>query len=195
MMKIILLFLSAIFANDSIDTVYVDKQNSQVNWIGRKVTGEHSGYINLSSGWIVLKNSIPITGSIIIDMHSITTTDIESPEWSLKLTNHLKNDDFFSVDSFPEASIKIHSAIKYNEKNKFEILAALTIRGITHDISFPIQLESKDNIMTATGSIDINRTLFNIKYKSGKYFPDLGDRMIYDDFTILFKLKTITNKK
>ena len=87
------------------------------------------------------------------------------------------------------------NSIKYNEKNKLEVLAALTIRGITHDISFPIQLESKENIMIATGSIDINRTLFNIKYKSGKYFSDLGDRMIYDDFTILFKLKTITNNK
>tara|TARA_Y100001970_G_scaffold291290_1_gene427870 strand:- start:160 stop:744 length:585 start_codon:yes stop_codon:yes gene_type:complete len=194
-MKIILLFLSTIWANDIIDTVYVDKVNSQVNWVGRKVTGEHSGYINLSSGWIALKNSVPISGSIVMDMHSITTTDIESPEWSLKLTNHLKNDDFFSVDSFPKASLEINAST-YNKKNKqIDVFASLTIRGITNDISFPIQLESKDNIMIATGSIDINRTLFNIKYKSGKYFPDLGDRMIYDDFTILFKLKTITNKK
>ena len=82
------------------DTLQVDLVNSQINWIGRKVTGEHSGTLNLSGGWVVLdKNSINY-GKFIFDMASISNTDIESPEWKQKLEDHLKSEDFFHSDSF-----------------------------------------------------------------------------------------------
>ena len=191
MFRLVIVWLSIIWSND---TLFVDIDNSQLNWVGRKITGEHAGHIKLSEGWVVMHGNIPVDGLFSIDMASIKNTDIESPEWSLKLENHLKSDDFFSVDSFPAATLYISPFAddKISEQNKHLNYASgsLTICGITHDVSIPFQLAQERNIFVATGSIEIDRTLYNINYKSGKFFNNLGDKMIYDDFTIEFMLVT-----
>ena len=175
------------------DTLQVDMENSQIKWIGRKVTGEHSGTLNLSGGWVVLdKNSIN-SGKFIFDMASISNTDIESPEWKQKLEVHLKSEDFFHTDSFPHAILEIkgrQSLIIENSKKSDQILADLTIRGITHEIKFPFDLTQSQNNFNAEGSVDIDRTLYNIQYKSGKFFDELGDKLIYDNFTVQFMVQT-----
>ena len=175
------------------DTLQVDMENSQIKWIGRKVTGEHSGTLNLSGGWVVLdKNSIN-SGKFIFDMASISNTDIESPEWKQKLEDHLKSEDFFHTDSFPQAILEIKGlqlVFIENSKNSEQILADLTISGITHEIKFPFELTQSQNNFTAKGSVDIDRTLYNINYKSGKFFDELGDKLIYDNFTVQFKVQT-----
>ena len=175
------------------DTLQVDMENSQIKWIGRKVTGEHSGTLNLSGGWVVLdKNSIN-SGKFIFDMASISNTDIESPEWKQKLEDHLKSEDFFHTDSFPHAILEIkgrQSLIIENSKISAQVLADLTIRGITHEIKFPFDLTQSQNNFNAEGSVDIDRTLYNIQYKSGKFFDELGDKLIYDNFTVQFKVQT-----
>ena len=175
------------------DTLQVDLENSQIKWIGRKVTGEHSGTLNLSGGWVVLdKNSIN-SGKFIFDMASISNTDIESPEWKQKLEDHLKSEDFFHTDSFPHAILEIkgrQSLIIENSKKSDQILADLTIRGITHEIKLPLDLTQSQNNFNAEGSVDIDRTLYNIQYKSGKFFDELGDKLIYDNFTVQFMVQT-----
>jgi len=129
-------------------------------------------------------------------MKTITTTDIESLEWSQKLDKHLMNEDFFFVDSFPTATLKVKNSKTQDLYlvNPIHIITAdLTIRGITNEISFPVSISLSNNTYTANGLIDINRTLFNIKYKSKTIFPDLGDKFIYDIFTINFSIKTVPN--
>ena len=188
--KFITVFVSILTAAD---TLQVDLENSQIKWIGRKVTGEHSGTLNLSGGWVVLdKNSIN-SGKFIFDMASISNTDIESPEWKQKLEDHLKSEDFFHTDSFPHAILEIkgrQSLIIENSKISAQVLADLTIRGITHEIKFPFDLTQSKNNFNAEGSVDIDRTLYNIQYKSGKFFDELGDKLIYDNFTVQFMVQT-----
>ena len=89
------------------DTIWVDIQRSQIEWIGRKLTGEHSGTMRLKEGWVTRNGSTLIGGKLIIDMTSIENTDIESPEYRIKLEDHLKSSDFFNVDSFPQAILEI----------------------------------------------------------------------------------------
>ena len=175
------------------DTLIVDLENSTINWIGRKVTGEHSGTLNLSDGFVIWNGKSIIGGKITVDMNSIKNTDIESPEWKQKLEGHLKAEDFFHTDSFPHAILEIKRQTTIIEDNKTiheGVLADLTIRGITHEIKFPFILTQSKNIFTGEGSVDIDRTLYNIQYKSGKFFDDLGDRLIYDDFTVQFRVQT-----
>ena len=180
------------------DTIWVDIQQSQIEWIGRKITGEHSGTLSLEEGWVTINGSTLIGGEFIFDMTSIKNTDIESPDWSLKLDNHLKSSDFFNVDSFPKAILDIKKNNSISEENNlgatYLVSADLTIRGITHEISFPYQLEKSDSTLIAIGSVDVDRTLYNIKYNSGTYVFDLGDKIIYDDFTINFTIHIIFNK-
>ena len=175
------------------DTLYINVDSSTINWIGRKVTGEHSGTLNLSKGWVVMQEGSIIGGKFIFDMTSIKNTDIESPEWKEKLEKHLMAEDFFFTDSFPHAilEIKDHSQIvKFNTEINNRIIADLNIRGITHEINFPLEISQVQSIFYTEGTIDINRTIFNIRYKSGTFFDGLGDRMIYDDFTVQFSLQT-----
>ena len=132
-------------------------------------------------------------GKLVFDMASITNTDIESPEWKQKLEDHLKSEDFFHTDSFPQAILEIKGlqlVFIENSKNSEQILADLTIRGITHEIKVPFELTQSQNNFTAKGSVDIDRTLYNINYKSGKFFDELGDKLIYDNFTVQFKVQT-----
>ena len=187
--------LGSLSAND---TLQVDLDNSQINWVGRKVTGEHTGTLNLSSGWVVMNKTNLIGGKFIFDMTSISNTDIESPEWKQKLEDHLRAKDFFYVDSFPHATLEIIenqplSGDKSASNN--QILADLTIRGITQKLSFPIALQQSDFIFSAEGKVDIDRTLYNIQYQSGKFFEELGDKLIYDDFTLQFIVQTKVNKQ
>ena len=203
-MKIIAIvtILNIVFAQSEIkelsglsDTLQIDMKNSQIEWIGRKVTGEHSGTLGLSEGWVVMNDSTLISGKFIFDMTSIIDTDIESPKWRLKLENHLKSEDFFNVDSFPQSILEIKKNNLTPQENKLDsinmVYADLTIRGITHEISLSYQLDKTESNFVAIGLVNIDRTLYNIKYKSGAYFFDLGDKIIYDDFTIKFSVHTL----
>ena len=175
------------------DTLIVDLENSNIDWIGRKVTGEHFGTLNLADGWVIIQEDSIIGGKITFDMTSIINTDIESLEWKQKLEDHLKAEDFFHTDSFPHAILEIKRQTTIIEENKTireGVLADLTIRGMTHEIKFPFILTQSKNILTGEGSVDIDRTLYNIQYKSGKFFDDLGDHLIYDDFTVQFRVQT-----
>ena len=175
------------------DTLIVDLENSNIDWIGRKVTGEHSGTLNLSDGFVIWNGKSITGGKITVNMNSIKNTDIESPEWKQKLEGHLKAEDFFHTDSFPHAILEIKRQTTIMKENKTiheGVLADLTIRGMTHEIKFPFILTQSKNILTGEGSVDIDRTLYNIQYKSGKFFDDLGDRLIYDDFTAQFRVQT-----
>ncbi len=175
------------------DTLIVDLENSTISWIGRKVTGEHSGTLNLSDGFVIWNGKSITGGKLTFDMTSIQNTDIESPKWKQKLENHLKAGDFFHTDSFPHAILEIKRQTTIMKENKTiheGVIADLTIRGMTHEIKFPFILTQSKNILIGEGSVDIDRTLYNIQYKSGKFFDDLGDRLIYDDFTAQFRVQT-----
>ena len=175
------------------DTLFVDIENSDIDWIGRKVTGEHSGTLNLSDGFVIWNGKSITGGKITFDMTSIQNTDIESPEWKEKLEKHLMAEDFFFADSFPHAVLEIKNhrqTVDESSEENNQIIANLTIRGITHEIIFPLEISQSKSIFYAEGTIDINRTLFNINYKSGTLFENLGDRMIYDDFTVQFSVQT-----
>ena len=186
----ITVFVSILTATD---TLQVDLVNSQIKWIGRKVTGEHSGTLNLSEGWVEMEKNMVSGGKLVFDMASITNTDIEYPGWKQNLEDHLKSEDFFHVDSFTYAVLEINGSqllIVENAKKSLQILADLTIRGKTHEIKFPFDITRSENILTGEGSVDIDRTLYNIKYKSDKFFEELGDKLIYDDFTVQFNIQT-----
>ena len=127
-------------------------------------------------------------------MQTIQNNDISSEEYKGYLVNHLKSEDFFNVDSFPHAHLVILEHLKNIDKNKESgfnttIRCNLTIKGITHGIDIPITLNVHNNHAIASGTIDIDRTLYDIKYKSKSFFPDIGDKLIYNHFTLNFTIR------
>lgn len=163
----------------------VDVSKSEIKWTGKKVSGEHWGYIDLKSGSFVEKDGKIVSGKFTIDMTSIVNEDLESPEWNQKLVGHLKSDDFFSVDKFETATFKIKESSEF-KNGVAEVKGDLTIKGITNPISFKAKKESGNYMATIT----VDRTKYNIRYGSGKFFDNLGDNMIDDNFTLDVRLAT-----
>ena len=184
--KFFLLFLfctSIVFSS----RYFIDTEKSNVIWIGRKVSGEHHGVINIKGGYVDIEKKSIVGGEIVIDMKSIEVVDM-SDKYNRKLEKHLKNSDFFDVDLFPESTFKIkknHELIT-DENILFE--GDLTIKDTTIISSIPSKILLEDNIVKAIGIVDIDRTLYGITYGSGTFFEDLTDRAIDDNFTLKFKI-------
>tara|TARA_B100000676_G_scaffold134009_1_gene132908 strand:+ start:773 stop:1357 length:585 start_codon:yes stop_codon:yes gene_type:complete len=179
---------------------FIDKENSTFEWIGRKVSGEHNGNIKISSADLSVykktDDTFFISGYMSIDMNTISNIDIQDIGTRAYLVEHLKDDDFFNVINYPYSYIKIVdctplSNLNNNMNYNYLLNAEITIKGISKAIEFPILVEElgiNKNEISAIGTIDIDRTDFGIKYKSKSYFPSIGDKFIYDDFTINFKI-------
>ena len=169
---------SAVFAGNQ----KVDPSKSSVKWLGKKVTGEHDGTINVKEGNLVVENGKITGGKVVIDMQSIVNLDLTDPGYNAKLVGHLKSDDFFSVATFPTAELVITKV----EGNNFS--GNLTIKGITNPTSFTATASKDGNSTQYKGTITIDRSKYNVKYGSKSFFDNLGDKVIYDDFTLDFTL-------
>ena len=172
--------------------VAIDTATSKLSWVGKKVTGQHNGTVNLKGGEIDLEGSTLKGGQFEIDMSSIKVLDITDAKNNEKLTGHLKSDDFFGVDKHPTAKFKITSVkpLKGKKDANVEVTGDLTVKGQTKPITFPAMVDVKDGKGFAKGNISVDRTLFNVRYGSGKFFENLGDKMINDNFDIALDLRT-----
>ena len=181
---ILVLIFGCVFPNS--DTLWVDKGISDIKWIGRKVTGEHNGHIQLEGGFIIKKDGKLKSGEVVINMQSITVDDIENPKWNQKLVAHLKDNDFFNSEKYPTAKF-VFNEFKGKGADT-HVSGKMTIRDKTVPTNLIINTVVDADSSYATGSINIDRTLFDIKYNSGSFFQDLGDKMIMDEFTLNFKV-------
>tara|TARA_B100001250_G_C19798882_1_gene790037 strand:+ start:1711 stop:2286 length:576 start_codon:yes stop_codon:yes gene_type:complete len=180
------LFIAILFTLVFPNTYTVVTDSSIVEWIGNKVSGSHNGYINLSSGQVILKDKKIEKSELFIDMKTITNSDITNEGSRNYLVNHLKSDDFFDVENFPNSHI---SFIQSAEDSTSTLLTCdITIKGITNRIKFPVKIILTDDIAIASGTATIDRTKHNIKYKSKTFFKEIGDRFIYDNFTLNFSI-------
>lgn len=168
-------------------TYQIQPASSTLNWTGKKVLGLHTGSINLAEGFIEIINNKITGGEIQVDMTSITITDIEDTTTHQQFLAHLLNDDFFSVDKFKRSKIVIETSTVINP-NKHELTGKLTIKDITHPITFTTSYEMFTDTFYAMGEIIVDRTLYNIRYGSGKFIQNLGDKLIHDEFVLQFKI-------
>jgi polyisoprenoid-binding protein YceI len=165
----------------------IDVKASKVLWTAKKVTGEHTGFVLVDNGRVWVENNAVVSASLAIDMNSIANTDLKDEEWNKKLVGHLKSDDFFSVEKYPSAKFEI-TLMKPVSSGDYTVKGNLTIKGITNEISFPAKVSFTNGVVKAFGTAKVDRTKWNIKYGSGKFFEGLGDKMIYDEFEITFDI-------
>lgn len=177
-----LLLVTQPTADDTKATYKVNVADSKVAWTGEKIAGTHTGTINVSQGALEFDGDKLTGGSFVIDMNSIVDTDLQG-EYKEKLEGHLKSDDFFGVASYPTSQFKITS-VKPAGKNKYDITGDITIKGITQKITFPAVIEVNGKMVTATSTITVDRSKFNVKYGSKSFFDDIGDKVIYDEFKL-----------
>ncbi|MFT6334413.1 MAG: polyisoprenoid-binding protein YceI [Saprospiraceae bacterium] len=176
--------LTAANDNPTPITKSVNVETSVINWTGKKVTGQHSGDIKIKEGSLSFEGGKLIGGSFVIDMNSMKCTDLQGKS-AKKLEGHLMSDDFFGIPNHPTATLEITKVKESKKSGNYEVTANITIKGITKTIIF----ETTVGANNATANVIINRTDFDIKYGSGSFFDNLGDKTIYDDFELALDLK------
>ncbi len=164
----------------------VDASKSTLVWTGKKVGGEHTGNISLSSGSIV-ENGSTMSGNFVFDLATITCTDITNEKSNQNLIGHLKSDDFFSVDKYPTASFEITS-VKNTAGSNYDVTGNLTIKGISKEVTFPAAISKTGNVLVVVGTAKVNRTNYSINYNSASIFSGIADRAIDDFFELKINL-------
>ncbi len=117
-------------------------------------------------------------GEFVIDTTSIKILDITDPATNAQFAGHLASDDFFASEKYPEATFEITSV------NNNHIDGNLTIKGITHPVGFDASIGINGDTLSASGLIVIDRTKYDMKFRSGNFFKNLGDTLIYNDFDL-----------
>jgi len=166
-------------------TYRIDVEKSTLEWIGRNLNNRHIGRIAIQEGNLVIREGKPSGGSIVLDMNATTNLDLQDPPWRDLLIRHLKSDDFFAVERFPTASFRLTGWEEAKETSPEApngiASGELTIRDVTRPISFPaIVAPQADGSIKAHAAFDIDRTLWNVCYGSGKLFERLGMHLVHD---------------
>ena len=161
----------------------VNTELSIVKWIGREITTKtHYGSLNLKKGLINVTAQGTFSGEVVVDMNTIIVQDLTG-RGKKALENHLRSDDFFSVESYPEATISFEN-VDLNNLQEFE--GDLKIK----DISNPVKLSGEINkIQEGSGyeskiKLSFDRTLYNVQFRSGRFYENLGDKLINDDIEL-----------
>jgi polyisoprenoid-binding protein YceI len=159
-----------------------------VAWKGSGVHGGHTGYVYISKGELMIENGQLMGGAVEVDMSTIEGDDHRSDN---NLIKHLKDADFFDVEKFPFSTMAISKVASINAEEK-EITGNLTIKGITHPVTFPVKMEMEDGIVKTSGKLVIDRTLWDVRYMSGRFFDHLKNQAIAD--SIEFQIYMVAKK-
>ena len=169
------------------DNIYnIETAQSQITWTGREVsTSYHYGTLDFVSGNFEISNGAIVNGEFIGDMTSINNQDMEGDS-KARLEGHLKSDDFFSVESYPTAAISINSSELISD-GKWNVSADLSIKGFTHPVNFEM-ISSEDGW---SANLVFDRSKYDVRFRSGSFFENLGDKLIYDDIELSINLTTL----
>jgi polyisoprenoid-binding protein YceI len=171
-------------------TYNVVTEQSTVNWNGKKVVGEHNGTISLQTGELIVNGDQVTGGNLVIDMASITNSDLTDAEQNGNLVGHLKSDDFFGVEKYPTATFTITNISPIENATaggaNYNVTGDLTIKDKTEQVSFPATINLMNDVVTAKANVTVDRTKYDIRYGSANFFDDLGDKAIDNNFTVSF---------
>ena len=194
--KLFLATLITIFFSTTLfaEKLNLDLEKSQISWVGKKVVDKHDGTLAIKSGFVEVEDDKIIGGEFVLDLaNGIVCKDIESPTYNKKLVDHLKSEDFFFTEKHPEGKFVLKGANPRPEKDVFTIVGDLTLRGITNLVSFPAKVTKSENgTYLASATTEIDRTNWDLKYNSGKFFDpaQLGDKLILNEIEVGIELVT-----
>lgn len=158
---------------------------STVTWKAYKVTGSHTGTLQLEQGALMFDGDKLTGGEFTVDMSTLVSTDLaDDPENKAKLEGHLNSDDFFHTEKHATSKL-VFTEVKSTGKNSYEVTGDLTIKDITKPVVFDVSVYGSK----ATATVKVDRTDYDIKYGSGNFFENLGDKTIYDEFDLVVDLE------
>ena len=158
----------------------INTLTSTIAWEGEGATHGQAGNLSATSGSFTIENDNVVSGTIEIDMTSLTVSSIpEGTEDNAKLVGHLTTGDFFDVTAFPKAILTITDG-----SDMSNVKANLTIKEVTEEITLALSTAEENGVVTLTSTLNIDRTKFGVTFNSGNFFENLGDHLINDEFTL-----------
>ena len=180
--------LEQISPEQGIYSVHIDK--SELSWIGKELSTKiHTGSLNISNGIIQVGDDNSVSGNIKINMSTINVTDLQGRSKEM-LEKHLRSADFFEVENYPEAQINFKSKSFNKLVNQINFEGDLTIKDITNPISFNATLIESSPYLKANAILSFDRSKYDVRFRSGSFFENLGDKLILDDLDVNIKLGT-----
>ena len=159
----------------------IDLEKSKIKWTGKEITtSSHYGTIKYVEGEIKLQPEA-VNGKVVVNMESLSVDDLTGGS-KARLEGHLRSDDFFSVSSHKSSTIEVTSSKKNGDD--FDVDGVLTIKGISHPISFVLSVDNK----VATSKLTFDRSKYDVRFRSGTFFENLGDKLILDDIELEVEL-------
>ena len=167
--------------------VQMDLSKSSIKWIGKEITTkEHFGALKFSKAQLEFNGDVLTGGEFTVDMTTLDVQDL-SGGGKQRLEGHLRSDDFFSVNKHQTSYLKINEVLPPElsrieaDNNSFEVSGELTIKGITHPIVFTIKPVSDQSYVA---DLTFDRSDYNVRFRSGSFFENLGDKLILDDIKL-----------
>ena len=158
---------------------------SNIRWYGEELTGKtHFGNLSFKEAHINVQDGVITSGNFVVNMTSLTVEDL-SGGGKLKLTGHLKSDNFFGVEKYPEARLNITQKAKVSDGVQ-NMVGELTIKGIKHPVEFIMILRDNNS---AIAQLTFDRSIYNVRFRSGSFFENLGDKLIIDDIKLKAELQ------
>ena len=186
MKKLIVVALSLVSLTAFAQTYKVDTAKTKIEWLGKKVTGQHNGTFSTKAGSLVFKGADLKGGEIIVDINSMTCTDITSAEDNGKFLMHMKSADFFEVEKYPEAKMVIKSVKK--AKKGFDVTVDFTLKGKTAPLTFNAEIAKADKTASIKTKFKFDRTKWDLKYGSKSFIKGIGDKAISDEVELTVDL-------
>ena len=161
---------------------------TSVAWNAQKRVGaSHNGTVEINEAALLVEKGEIVGGTIVVDMNTIVNLDLTDEKPNTMLVNHLKSEDFFSVETYPTATFAISSVTKI-EGGMYDVTGDMTIKGIENEITFNATIAQDESGLQVNGTAVLDRTLWDVRYGSDKFFDNLGDGLIEDAFTLTFDM-------
>ncbi len=169
----------------------INTDKSIINWKGSNLLkfNTHYGTVNFKNGVLEMDGTTLIGGAFEIDMNTIKNTD---GKYNEMLVNHLKGEDFFEVETFPNSKLEIKKAIDKGN-NIYQVIADLTIKEVTNEISFRAKVENSSDTSVLNSKFIIDRTLWHVTYSSKGILSSVKDDVISDAIEFDVKIEWVNN--
>lgn len=163
----------------------LDVKNSVIAWSGRNLKYAHHGKIAVKYGNIVIKDRKVFGGKIVLDMSTIKDEDLTDEMWRGVLESHLKSSDFFDTAKHGEACFEIIEAKEIanalSGTSNYILKGELTIKDVTREFQFEAMISAlEEGVVHGQAHFDFDRTLWNVRYGSEKFFEKLGMHLVND---------------
>ncbi|KKW33063.1 MAG: YceI family protein [Candidatus Uhrbacteria bacterium GW2011_GWA2_52_8d] len=170
---------------------------TSIVWNAQKRVGaKHNGTVDISSAAFLVEQRGIVGGTVVVEMRTIVDLDLTDEQFNTMLVNHLKSEDFFFVETYPTATFAIFEVTQLEgiEGATHRVSGDMTIKGTTNEISFPASFVQTDGGIQVTGTATLDRTLWDVRFGSDKFFDNLGDGLIEDEFTLTFDMLFTASK-